>query len=855
MERFSFYLLHVVLSTSFIAVTFSQEMNAKMNSYNMQVTANKDGTMLKFLSPETDVQNTYLRTPPKVQVNDIPGKVALLTPQLADVTSSNPKMSIKGELDAYKYQNAKTNPKLYKLVKVLHTNHDVEPIRAFTKEVNGRGERNELVKQTVLDDESSGLIDEESSGEEEKNAEDKAEHFPPKAPEIPIELGNTAGKQLQKSKNQLKEKMSPITNNGKQKPCVEASCVEDGDDGGDEEGQEENEPQPDIPIELGLVDSNAAGDDQYRVVDIEQKTPETFIMLLPDTSREKEMKRQRRSVLNEEVISERDQILRRHHTKGSHHKRSKGHRHRRYNGRNHIKKKRFWNTVKAMKRNEIDIPDRKNRLVGFNNPKSKPIVQKPVQAYIVKLSKDLQNIMGQAKRVLQNTDQVTDGLKRIVGGTSILSNIANDAVENVKFFRTSSHNSNVEYLHEQAIVALIAAAKASREAEESAIIARVASEKASETARRMSISRTPQHGSIVSSDNQADVTKSQALKATKAASFATTQMGKVKSISSFLNKTLKRMEIAMNPQKQKQSLHPAVLVRKDFPTIGGKQMQRDESPDPEYEDFNESSRKSSLPKNSKAIQRRKTELGPSPDEVNPYKRKAIRKQPQQPIHHLVPGEYTGFKRSGIPESDIPSFSRLKSVGQTGLEDSDIDMLQNKSNIDQNNTMNFRSSNASVKTSKTGTFVPETSSSGSYSSGESGDGEETDKTNDDGVDFTKLLAKAPISVDIHVSSVKSHDTDGADSDGDDVKEASVDVDPFGFTKKDHGVVDEKEQNHEMNLDPFGFKHFQEEQESGVDRKSNNRLNRREKTPTIVGLHYHPNGRRRVEEKISHLMNWD
>ena len=111
----------------------------------------------------------------------------------------------------------------------------------------------------------------------------------------------------------------------------------------------------------------------------------------------------------------------------------------------------------------------------------------------MKLSKDLQNIRNQAKRVLQNTDQVSNGLKRIVDGTSILSSISSDAVKNAKFFGANHQDSNMEYLYEQSIVALIAAKKASREAEESALNAKEASVKASETARRMSISRAPEY--------------------------------------------------------------------------------------------------------------------------------------------------------------------------------------------------------------------------------------------------------------------------------------------------------------------------------------------------------------------------
>ena len=129
MKKLLFHRLVIILVAScYIPKTSSQEMNAKMNSYNLQMTSNSDGTMLKFISPETDVQNTYLKTPPKVQVNDIPLPVALVLPALGLSLTLNPKMSIEGELPEYTYTNVKTNPKIVNVEKVLHTNHDVQPI-------------------------------------------------------------------------------------------------------------------------------------------------------------------------------------------------------------------------------------------------------------------------------------------------------------------------------------------------------------------------------------------------------------------------------------------------------------------------------------------------------------------------------------------------------------------------------------------------------------------------------------------------------------------------------------------------------------------------------------------------------
>lgn len=140
MKNLLFYKIGVILVevSCFIALTLSQEMNAKMNSYNLQMTSNSDGTMLKFISPETDVQNTYLKKPPKVQVNDIPLPVALVLPALGLSLTLNPKMSIEGELPEYTNTNVKTNPKIVNVEKVLHTHHDVQPIiKHFARPRNG----------------------------------------------------------------------------------------------------------------------------------------------------------------------------------------------------------------------------------------------------------------------------------------------------------------------------------------------------------------------------------------------------------------------------------------------------------------------------------------------------------------------------------------------------------------------------------------------------------------------------------------------------------------------------------------------------------------------------------------------
>ena len=882
MKRFlSFQIAIVCFSTCFITEVYSQEMNAKANSYNMQVTANKDGTTMKFLSPETDVKNNYLKIPPQVMVQDSK-QFTMLTPILANIMTNNPKMSVDGDLDPYTYKNAKTNLKIYKLVKVLHTNHDVEPTKTFAKgEKKESNRREDLVTKSIQhdeeNDESSGIIDEgvlSGEGIQENGEIDDAESFPPKAPEIPIELGNTDGKLHQNSTNKIKEKMAPITNTGQQqeKLCIAATCVDnDGDTGNGEEGDDENKPQPDIPIELGLVDGKA--DDQYRVVDIDQKTPESFLMLLPDTLSShqlKEEKRVRRSFSDEELSSSK-RLLRvlKHLTRiGRHKKRSKIHR------RFH-EKKRSW---KDSKRNNID-----------HGSVSKPNVQKPVEAYIMKLSKDLENIRNQAKRVLQNTDQVSNGLKRIVDGTSVLSSIASGAAKNAKFFRTSPQDSNMEYLHEQSIVALIAAKKASREAEESALVAKEASAKASETARRMSISRAPKYSTdnriISGNSNQAGLTKSEASTAVKAASFAKVQMEKVQSISSFLNKTLKRMGIAIN-QHEKHQQNPLssrqALMRTDkidttIKTGAKQQTQRDRSPDPEYEDFDESSRKASLmPKyNYQATQLTRGNQSPSVRDILDKRNKAaIRSKPVKPVH-LVPGEYTGFKRSDIPDFYVPTFNRLKSFGRNGLNDDDDDD-DDASNIhlqksqfsfihDSTSTTNSRSktnATAQVETAKIASVVnaepatPTSSGSDSSGSSESGEIEETgadsNEGNEEGADWTKLLAKAPISVDVHVSSFKDHGAvdsdDDVDGDNEDSNSVSAGMDPFGFTKNDDGVKTDKDDkrmrknDHSVSsLDPFGFKQFQQEQDSaGVqDRKpnGNHQLNRREKTPAVVGEQHH------------------
>ena len=925
----------------------AKEMNAKSNSYNMQVTVNKDGSMLKFLSPETEVKNDFL-PPPKVMIMDAT-MISTILPKMALVASSNPKMSVDGETKAYQYKNAKTNPKIYNLVQHLHdTDTGVAPLKVFFKKnntgsttVGSNAETSEKVseeKKTLTD---IGDADESSGEDEEEEENEGANNFPPKAPEIPIELGNTlvapspveGVNSLQKVVigTQTKEEKTNIQQQ-KKKPCVEGNCVQSisNSDGGDEDeapDDDEERPQPDIPIELGLVKPsstsklplisndqhvNKAHQDEYRVVDIDEKTPESFIMILPPSTSSTDGSfkqkdgvvkkgRQRRSVLpsnNSHNFTNR--VDKKKNPKRSHFHRRRGKHHRRRNHNGGISPmRRFWNAIKGLKRNYINYP--KESLHGYSNApsingdvmtkksdKHSTVVDRPVRAYITKLSNDLKNIMGQAKKVLQSTELVTDGLKRVVGGTSVLSDITNNAVKNAKFFEADpGSDSDTEYLHEQSIVALIAAEKASREAEESAIVAKEASTKAIDTVRRMSIAGAqPGERSTVSGDedkkkvNRAEaVVESLALRSEKAANFARTQTKKVHDISLFLNRTLKRMEISKlnkkinhrpitEPPTTRYLHHSLVTTSRSSSTV-----------DPEYEDFNESSRKSSLVFSSSS--NRNKPLGKKMTEVKVLeKKKKIDTKPQQPVHHLVPGEYTGFKRSKIPPSagQAKPFRRFKSVGKTVSEDASETTFQKDFNYNRQNSSRVEKSNNVVADSITNTakmIAPGTENKESATSlqtvvtkekvspqavneqqylgssgSASGDGEDTesgessgDGGNDDespgdvgeGVDMSKLLAmKTPVTVNVHVSSVKEHTPDetSVKGGGEEVAEDAGLIDPFGFNKivgrhskngEKNQEVYQKKEHHPKLVDPFGFHQFESQQNNkgSTDRKTNDR----------------------------------
>ncbi|XP_066923467.1 uncharacterized protein [Clytia hemisphaerica] len=908
----------------------AQEMNAKLNSYNLQVTSNTDGSMFKFISPQTDVQNTLLKEPPKVQVKDLNLPTALVMKDLALTLTVNPSMDVEGDLPEYKYTPAKEHPKIYNVVKVLHTHHDVEPIvKEFAKssgDDNGSGLSDENTHSTkseisgkkqvnVQSQKENDLFDEDqdsSSGEEESDA---VENFPPKAPEIPIELGNKNKKVQQQNSRLNKEGMSTIDEK-KKKPCSETTCVEQSKGGGSDENQsDDSEPKPDIPIELGLTEKDSEED--YKTVDIDQKTPESFIMVLNED--ESGNKRKRRSAM-EAFHQHRHRSIKRK----THQKRQRKRQLRKRQRKNGKSNRKTYVNRNGSKRSEINIVKGKMKSIEHfkqSNPKRKHIipVEKPIQIYVRTLAKDVQNVMAEAKKVLQNTNQVEHGLKRIVGGASLLSSVATDAMKYSKYFHADTRNSSLEYLQEKAIVALISAQQAAQEAIESAQLAREASNKATDIARRMDIAKTPAKSLL-------DTALKETVQTEKAAKFAAFQNEKVRNISKFLNTTFKRMTVMM---REKPTIINKQLPRQNQSSLVSNNTAPVKPIDLDYKDFGEDSKPV-----SSSIHKEK------PLETVAKKKKDILK----PIH-LVPGQFTGFKRSRIHpipvatksnevsgeskggniqnarsiivnkvndkrnqiknilsnvipqdlsspiiqqsqisnnkrseiintpiEENTIAIKRFKSIGSQQLVEGDSEpeitldntgasITNNGGNQEllrqspkftsaPNNQEYIESINdapltsgfkveATILPGKPAMMIPNSSNkniesqpmqnkspskrnstaSTTFDSNASGSGADATEDDGDDIDLSKIL-KAPISVDVHVSSIKDHgnveSTPDAESENQNDQEAgnnkSEALDPFGFTK-DNSLTTSK---HEEVVDPFGFNDFQIS-----DRKVNHR----------------------------------
>jgi len=790
--------------------------------------------------------------------------VTLLTPKSATALIIDPKMSIDGQMPEYTYKPAKANPKIYNVLKLLHTHHDVEPIaQTFMKTLKSsqpleiKKLQEAAVSKEVDYDDSD---DSSSSGEEIEDASNE-KNFPP------------GGQQLPKQMSSLNKK--------KNKPCAEASCAKSKDGNGGKEGEnkEESAPQPDIPIELGLApedgeeDTDADVDNGYKVTYIDRKTPESFLMLeeqkkttkRTSSSVVKTLKRERREV-EEEPIQ-----LKYHHRHQHHHKR---HIITRRHKRNKIQQQQQQQKNKKLQKRYSTKSSGKRGVVSFDKdllqraqqlnekqklPKSNPEgrIVRPIQTYIRTLSKDINNVMGQAKQVLQSTGQVVHGLKRIIGGASVLSTVANDAVKYGKYFNLDPKNSTLEYLQEQAIVALITAEQSSKEAQEAALIAKSASEKATNIARRMDIAKSGPSQQTVEHLN--DMTKTQTSQAEKAARFATIQEDKTKKVSSFINATIKRMVKKMSPLSKvnlikKLPENPKNYTESKVKSISNEtKLTKPATVDPDYADFKEQlSEYAKAATETSQAKNESSKMNSNNTQANTaFKKKEIMQKPvTNLLVHLSPGEYTGFKRSRIETADktlrdveyikrFKSFGKVKDDDHEGKEDVDKDeteVFHARKIIPSESVLNVLKDNnkspSSVLVNHEKTYdklrnyndtshetkhyslidhlkrniTEETQKQLHQSKHQgSGSGDNEDVQN---VDLAKFL-KAPISVSVHVTSSEQNEAGTSEVSSSEGVEQNV-GDPFGFTKIEKRRGAGRSEDDEF-IDPFGFNKLQENEQ--------------------------------------------
>ena len=285
------------------SVLANSPFKATSSSYGFEVEATGAGTKLKYIDPGTNAQGTTLNNP-HVKVEDASLNMALITPVLASIISKHPKLSVEGDSKSYTYTLKKSNKRdktstkgiiwRNNIIKASNAAHRAKPMfytsnppdeppepdipielgieKTENEEEKEEPDTNPHINDGNTCDEKSCNNDEQidsintvGSGEEtplfsgderlEQNntieahetssasGELKGENeleFPPKAPEIPIELGSAI-----EEDNDSENAQTAVECQSRRKPCQKncaksKSCPPN-----------ESAPEPDIPIELG----------------------------------------------------------------------------------------------------------------------------------------------------------------------------------------------------------------------------------------------------------------------------------------------------------------------------------------------------------------------------------------------------------------------------------------------------------------------------------------------------------------------------------------------------------------------------------------------------------------------------
>lgn len=518
-----------------IKMVDGQNLDAKMNSYHVHVTANKEGTMLKYISPETDVKST-MTDMPKVDVSDAKLLTAMITKANADIVLLHPKMSVDGKFPEYTYVIPKKNKThFYNIEKIVHPpDYRLANVKSVVNSKPGNEKsKTPQVQQDINCKDGDGSCEEElvSSAEEidhdeaqgqsadgpqdetltsNEDEEQNESEFPPKVPHIPIELGSS---NLKGGNDKIKETGS--ISKQQRKPCQE-NCSDTYSEPEEETNETTNPPQ-DIPIELGMMETGKNNNGE-RITYINHKTPKEFVLL------ETENQRNRRSIPG---VTSKSGI--------------------------HTGRKNKHNDSKRWKKESVkrsDISEDQELLKTLENFNSQlksegkvrsNIKSKPLQKYMSSLANDVRDVMGQAKKVLTNTGEVVHALKRVLNGASALSSFTKNAENVAKYFSVEPNNATIDYLEEKAIVAVLEAQKAASVAKEAAEFARRASIKAKAVERRMEVMGEREHPVDDTVMRYVNIASAQADRAEKAAMYAAGEKAKTEHDVRYVDKTLRKL--------------------------------------------------------------------------------------------------------------------------------------------------------------------------------------------------------------------------------------------------------------------------------------------------------------------------
>lgn len=496
--------LEVLICVTALSCVFAEApLEAKKNSYGIELKTTSLGTELNYLNPEIDVKGKVVKDL-KVDSDDAKLVLAMITPKSGDVILFHNKMSVEGDLPKYSYSVKKRKPE-YVGIHGTHDGKSRDTISAPSKLAKSVSSPEpppdpdvpiELGVKKPEDEnsEASGLSEEKNMNKMENY---KADDPPPSDPDIPIELGSAI------KENDDQDDLDNETTEGEDKVTylpirTPSQFVMMDDDNENGQGEDENAEQNTQHVVKRDISAKTSGDGTgYR------SNFSTTIAHNTDGDFDGELLRDKnaKNVFESDNQKNIPALSRKRRSLASPHKqKNKPKRERKHKNKRKVKKLKSrvrWMLKNALidkrssKRSDIEADKALLKTIeNLNIMATKRDItteKKPMKKYMNNLAHDVRGVLSEAKLALKDTGRVIRGLRRVISGTSVLTKFTNNAVKFAKYFSMEPNNATIDYLEEKAIVSVLEAQRASNEAREAARLAKTAYAKAQAAEKRMEV--------------------------------------------------------------------------------------------------------------------------------------------------------------------------------------------------------------------------------------------------------------------------------------------------------------------------------------------------------------------------------